>query len=638
MRSKIDKILQEIGGLGNVNTTNTRTKYTDPTNSAYGVGQNNTNSTTPTAYNPTTPCNPANWPFPPAHWQVRLCERTFNLQDTFVNIAPAAGKTTPVINGWKGLVKRATFVRDIPRILWVCPTAQLATQVYHTDMKPTILSLLERWNDDILQSALFFTLPPRLQESLTARGAYGPTDTNANDYYMTNENMRDIRDWIDNWAVVLRATGQVQGNRALTESLFAAVCTYEYAPDLFRDINPQIVVIDEIQEYTQPTSYSNQESITSKANALHKLLKRNPRCIMLMTGSMHSEIAQQICDQLNDDYRRTFSLFDPQSNSTRNRAEIEVIPDALIEKHSQLAEIIKDCVRNKSTGNAAIVFSVRNEDVPLDDRSLRGIRPITQKLINELPRRSIGEACKVHHKQHTTQGNSPTLAQYAKKYQDHLNDPEWLQRELRAMLTPPEISPRYNPRTMAPDEYRFQLRQTGNAQYDYLLAEAILRGFGFIIGSGSVSKNIQGFDPERHARSILLTQKLFENGNIYFLLGTNAIGVGATLTIKNMYLPSLQGFFGGKMQSLDDSSLVQVINRLGRKTGITANLHCSPADYDKIVRFMFEHPQSQVTKDVHIWPFKKWRNHDQIAKLASFLRLMSRTETNISNAQANIIT
>lgn len=598
MSDEIKQILHEIGGFGtSVDVSTSKNKYSDvlsAANTGYIAPKGGT-SPMPSG----GPCDPSHWKFTPAPWQVILCERAYNLQDTLVNIAPAAGKTTPIISGWKGLVGKKFRGTGVPKILWVCPTAQLASQVYHVDMKQSILEMIHSWSgeESFFLSSFYETLPPRLRTSLVRKSWSGTKERTANEIYVNDRDMKDLQYWINEVAVFLQATGQTQGNKSLDDGLISAVCTYEYAPKLCEKIKPEIVVIDEIQEYTQPSSYNDEESMRSKAVALHGILRKDPKCMFLMTGSMNSNVASQICEMINKYYgKRNLELVDPQHESTKNRAQIQVVPSISIETHDELASLIKDCVRQQSTGNAAIVFSVRSESGAQYEKYLRGIRPIADKLIKQLPRRSIQHVCKITStsRQNSSSIQHQTLAAYAKKYQDRLNDSDWLASELTEMLKP--------------SDWKASKKSDWiNKQYDYLLAESIMRGFGFIIGSGAVQKNIQGFDPEKHARSLLLTQKLFENGNIHFLMGTNAIGVGATLTIKNMYLPSLKGFFGGRFQALDDSSLVQIINRLGRKSGISATLHCSPNDYDTIVRFMFEHPQSQVSKDVHIWQFNRLR-------------------------------
>jgi len=85
-------------------------------------------------------------------------------------------------------------------------------------------------------------------------------------------------------------------------------------------------------------------------------------------------------------------------------------------------------------------------------------------------------------------------------------------------------------------------------------------------------------------RQKAIVQKLFMGQKLYVLFATDAIGVGANVTSHNLFLPNFNKFEDGTFGKVNTSSLVQLINRAGRKGaagGIPfANVYVRPEDLE----------------------------------------------------------
>lgn len=63
-----------------------------------------------------------------------------------------------------------------------------------------------------------------------------------------------------------------------------------------------------------------------------------------------------------------------------------------------------------------------------------------------------------------------------------------------------------------------------------------------------------------------------------------SLGIGANVTCKSIYLPNLNKPSEGTFGAIDSSSLIQLINRAGRKLDILPNafIYCTLKDYPRI--------------------------------------------------------
>lgn len=610
----IDKILQEIGGFRIPDATpgipTTGNKY----GGYYGAGHPlSTDPETGEEYGPPQKRNPDYIQFGINQfdtWQMDVYNRLISgtYPDLFINVSPAGGKTAPMVQAWKhSFVRGRVHPGDYDRILWVTPTVQLANQVFYNDLKKQLVSLIINWmqedhpafNPDNPQFPLYL-FPPDIQHQIATR--HGMTAKTLN---ITPDMFNSLRNTIDNDLLYLSAHGQTAGT--LGDNTVAAVCTYPYAPMIFQKLNPKIIVIDELQQYV-PIYAESSPDLSSRAEQfidIMKLLKSNTNnSLIFLTGSMNGNVAKQIGEFINSSFNRKLELI---ATHVKNRAQISVFPHSKMKTQQHVIELIKRTVYDRIPGNAMILFNIKNANPEFAKK--KAIIPIANQLIRQLPQRSIktitgydpnledietnDDDTRSYHRspmpnelpmkyrypspynnageRHIPNGRL-TLAQAAALVEKDLEDPQYIATYLKYMLS-------------------FENKPTnyGQPQPDPFLAKCILCGFAYLAGG-------KDRDIKMDKRDIEVVQNLFKQGKIYFLLATDMIGVGTTLTIRNLYIPSLSKFISPLigMGPIDDSSLVQLINRVGRDPRMAATIYCDNDDYARIVKVLNEDPSSAV--------------------------------------------
>ena len=77
-----------------------------------------------------------------------------------------------------------------------------------------------------------------------------------------------------------------------------------------------------------------------------------------------------------------------------------------------------------------------------------------------------------------------------------------------------------------------------------------------------------------------------------------SLGIGANVLAKNLYIPTLQKPTGGGFVDIDDSSLIQLVNRAGRHVGIIPNafIYCNIKDYSRISKAIQSDPSEFVSE------------------------------------------
>jgi hypothetical protein len=136
----------------------------------------------------------------------------------------------------------------------------------------------------------------------------------------------------------------------------------------------------------------------------------------------------------------------------------------------------------------------------------------------------------------------------------------------------------------------FKNKLLPKADPNNLLYQAALRGIGVMTGSL----------PQRIKETI---QKLFKSGKLPIMFATDALGVGANVDVKHLYIPRLMK--PPEFLPIDDSSLVQLINRAGRKGSgkfTVAYVYCSSGDYERVKDFI-EHDPRITVKMISDLPF-----------------------------------
>lgn len=557
-----DKILQEIGGL----TSNTGAPgQINKLSNILQPGGNQPYSTDQPGYtkNPgdVSLCSNEMFGFSPGPWQQAICHHVLNLHDIFINVPPAAGKTKPVICGWQSrciqMAKTNPDIfrdpRQIPKLVWITPTTQLATQIFYDDLTSSVLDVYK------LSSSIFFN---------KVTGSHiDPDDYNS------------LSNWLYNDAISLRCG---TGRKGPDDPSVAAVCTYEFAPKIINKIKPTYLIVDEFQEYVpQRTGQSQSETYQSVKDKIIKLydsivsLKNQgarDTSLILLTGTVNDNAARQIKDFFKQAFNVDFQYIKPIQN-VQNRASVHIHTSSQLNNANDIINLSKNIIQKKIPQNAIVLFSVG--DLPPESqrqitRVGKSIRPIAQKLVNEIPARSIDN---VLYSRHNYQNKDATIRNI-ENIEKYTSSPAFMREKLEKMINDEE-----------------------NGE-DKLLGQCLLRGFGYVIGGQALTKRISSFDAQKFAESVYLVQNLFAMRKIYLIFCTNAIGVGANFKIKNLFLPSLQKWSGFGHAPLDDSTLVQLVNRVGRKGDITASIYCHPSDFGRISGAMFQDPRSWVSPDI----------------------------------------
>ena len=516
-------------------------------------------------------------------WQQHLYDMVINRQDVLVNVNPAGGKTKPVVFAWQDSFADRP---DFDKILWITPTIQLANQVFHVDLKEALLDRIKKWTNDPSTKFPTHLLPPQIQH-------LAANYQNANQVHLTHEDVNALNTWLMGTAMVLRAGPASSGGGIgdITPNTIAAVCTYSYAPNILEKQRPKIIVIDELQQFVPIEAQGDNDKQAKDFLNILRLLPKSS-ILVLLTGSMNGETSEQIIQFINKHFGRNLKLFHVGNDLASNRASIVIEPHTKMKTPQDRIDIIKQCIRTHDAGNAMIMFSSKNTETEFLLKN--AIFPIAKRLTMELPQRSIEQVCGVSPGDDFKTDRMPFALNYNAVDPgqiDHMSlsdatarikgdpeDPRYMASYLKYMLSQNVPTERPLPGHDMP------------ALPDPFLAKCILCGFGYLANS-----SIKNF--RMHNQDIMLVQNLFKQGKIYFLLATDMIGVGTTLTIRKLYLPDLNKFKGPTLPygQIDPSSLVQLINRVGRQPQVAATIYCNPKDYTTINTLLRSDPMSEVT-------------------------------------------
>jgi hypothetical protein len=256
-----------------------------------------------------------------------------------------------------------------------------------------------------------------------------------------------------------------------------------------------------------------------------------------------------------------------QNSAAKNRSHIIVEKTSNLNTNNDIIDICKSIIRFRSANNLIILFSRRN------------IQFISDKLKEQLPDINNIEYG------HNTDYSNYNIQQHSLK----------------------DVIDSYRGRD-ATREHEI------SSSSSYLLS-CLRKGFGFLVGAAKSGSEDLDVTKDRD-----FVAQLFSSGRIYVLLATDAVGVGVSLKVKNLYIPSLKKFNGQYIDKVDESSLIQLLHRAGRGAFPIAKIICNPDDYDYINKILNSDP-SQIP-DSDLSTFKQQAiNHNWIELLKSkFMR------------------
>ncbi len=539
-------------------------------------------------------------------WQNKL----YNLviqgkDDLLVNVNPAGGKTSPIVEAWKYMLKHG----QPKRIVWITPTIQLANQIYYQDLRSSFTNIIM----ELLNTRYGRYIFPHIQD---------PSNISPNEFNQLNS-------IINKELLIFRAGGSSAKGSRISNRTVAVTCTYPYASSIIQKLKPHIVIIDEMQEYIPINVGIDTSDTDAKADLFIEAIKSISRQtqLILLTGSMNLITSQQLIGFMNWRFHRKFKK--PFIANAPNRASISVIPHDKLRTATDIKNIVKRAVYNKDIGNACVLFSVKS----IDFVGKKAIMPIANELLKELPQRSIKQTVgsdaelinnsvkdyygklpiSRHEQNNIIQNEIPRISGLKTSAKDAISNitsdhknPKWQASWLQYMLNQEGKPVPRDPNTGMPGKYP-----------DPFLAKCILCGFGYMAG---------GKDRDRgmHAQDIRLVQSLFEQGKIYFLLASDMIGVGTTLVVRKLYIPTLtkyQNHIKG-MGKVDDSSLIQLINRVGRKGDLSASIYCDKDDVSRVYHLINNSPHSTVQPAIFGYDNSSLERQSENKIIKTFLQIM----------------
>jgi replicative superfamily II helicase len=120
-----------------------------------------------------------------------------------------------------------------------------------------------------------------------------------------------------------------------------------------------------------------------------------------------------------------------------------------------------------------------------------------------------------------------------------------------------------------------------------------------------------------------IVQELFIKQKIQLLLATDALGVGANVKCKHIYIPTVYKFNGERLERNDESSLTQLVHRAGRGDFDLAYVYSSIEDYDYISNLIFNDPREAVP-EINVYALKNLESLESLLPKRTFIKTLMR--------------
>jgi len=485
-------------------------------------------------------------------WQKDITIRIGAYENLFINVSPSGGKTLPVITAWSNLIKHWTKsgrTTQKPTILFVAKTKQLALQVY-MDLRKVLQGLIISGELDIIGH-------PNITTSL-----------------LTPAQINYLKSLLNSLAVIRTGGGPRTpfGVTTTTSDTLAIVATPPLANRIIKESKTKfrLVVIDELQEYlnkpavgNSPEEPSSSQDVKDMVSIIKEAAADRHTSIVLMTGSLNEKTTASLISWLKliTKHFRMSKKFHPIIEAVKNRSYIKVIPVGDLKTGNDLAKLTDKIITNKQKNSLLMLFSVKKPGQPIGPKIKKNIMAISEKLIRILPRKSpeaiVGKSI-----------NRRTTTQ-------NMRD-----NELKSHISGVVQSFRRSDLEELQDMINgYSIINGKRFPRDQLLGECILHSFGYI---ASVSERIKAMGHPVENMDTIFVQKLFKEGKIPLIIATDAVGVGANLKVRHMYIPSLQKFSGGAFGPINDSTLMQIVHRAGRHPQETAVIYCDDDDVGRV--------------------------------------------------------
>lgn len=495
-------------------------------------------------------------------WQQQLIRVLETGTDTYILAGAGSGKTPPVINFWvnnilginttqpqdipnmQNIVRLLTAPETIPQVLWLVPIKNLSANIEQEQKERFVKIILQVMNRiyRIDPATNNLVLGPGNALALFNRmGRFGGMDqVRLIESMIINDNQIP-NDKILEFKAILGELIKVYVERNLIGRIEEGVNTvainntrgnplkpfviaiYESAENIIDDFdNLRLILFDEAQR-VQGGSQADDKRAQQIGKSIHKILFNNngrKAQIIMLSGSTSPTTAANVTHYFNMTYGRNFEPRPYQPPRTaKNPSDINVIAASHLTDKSEQLRRIYSYLSGRQIEKDGIVFLI-----------------FSKARINEI----IDTIAPVH----GGSGMSGTkLSTSKKRLYNYKSD-------VTEISSPGDIDNISNDR----------------------LRRAASNGIGYLYRPEEVID-------VKTQRDVTIIQNLFLKKEIKIILATDAVREGINITCNVLYLPTTTLPQQGEM---DNGSLAQLVNRVGRKRDKSATIYTSPECVDKV--------------------------------------------------------
>lgn len=349
-------------------------------------------------------------------------------------------------------------------------------------------------------------------------------------------------------------TGTLPSNTTIID-----IATYEHAEALSREFNYDVTIIDEFQEVT-PMRYDADKR--TKARLYASIIKNSKRLIII-TGSLHRDVCNNLANLIKDIYNKKVVVLPPAGTEEElsaakmigNRSKIYVQISTEISRDESLIMFIKKRMLANIKNDLLVLFS-----------KIR-ILNICEKLCKILPNRLDLKA---------------DAKAYQEKYKLNLTNVRNYDEVVKFI-----------------EKTKLEYIHSSITTMNPLLELCLTKGFGYIIGGVHEKEGGMRYVDEmlkQTSQEKQLVGELMKLGKINLVIATDAVGLGVNLTVDTLIIPSVTKYDGTKLTKIDESSLIQVLHRAGRRPNVVARIITSPESFEYIKEMISKNPIFEIQK------------------------------------------
>lgn len=349
------------------------------------------------------------------------------------------------------------------------------------------------------------------------------------------------------------------------ESATIVIATYGSAKNFINRIvnTVKLIVYDEAHLYqplNEQGASQNEKTAASDAYQIIQAVGGAPSNVQVtfLSGTINPISAENFAEYLNKKFHRSLVVAStkPGDPEAINKTQLRVIPDDSLMNEESIVRMASQWITNQESGNAIILFSKTR------------INQLTQKIMRRVAPSNLND---ISNRGPMNRAQKEELARYERALK--VVNPNISKDELDQQML--EFQKKNFPSKQSDIIERIKNKPGANRIENSDLRTAVAYGIGYIYRQDEDSLSSE--DKKLGKQKISENDKrivadLFSKGKIYVLLATPSIGVGVNVSIRNMYLPTVEKFesdggFGGRVIENNKREMSQLLNRAGR--GIT---------------------------------------------------------------------